>query len=122
MKRKIRPEILNSKTYKIKTPCGNLYLRFGYDERGNLFEVFATMGKSGNCVYSHLEAVSRLLCDIFKYDGTDIEDKRHAIEHLFNINCGNVWITKGIKYVSCLDLIAKKTLEELNAKREETPT
>ena len=118
-KRKPRPEVLNSKTTRYKTNCGYLYLRMGYDDKGEPFEVFATMGKSGNCVYSFLEAVSRLLCDIFKYEDIALEDKCHAVEHLRSINCGNAWINKGIKYVSCLDLIGKEVLKELNKNEKE---
>ena len=112
-KRKARPEVLNSKTTRYKTNCGNMYLRMGYDDNGELFEVFASMGKSGNCVYSHLEAVSRLLCDIFKYEDIALEDKLHAIEHLQSINCGNSWVSKGEKYLSCLDLISREVAKEL---------
>jgi len=93
-----------------------MYLRIGYDDNGELFEIFCTMGKSGNCIYSHLEAVSRLLCDIFKYEEITLADKLHAIEHLRSINCGNKWVSKGIEYVSCLDLIGKEILKELEKK------
>jgi len=64
-------------------------------------------------VYGLLEAVSRLLCEIFKYD-IELDDKIHAVEQLRSINCGNGFILKGDKYLSCTDLIAKATLAELN--------
>ena len=118
MKRKSRPEVLNSKTYKLRTSCGNLYLRFGYDDKGNLYEAFFTLGKSGNCVYGLLVALSRLICDLFKYE-IELEDKEHAIKHLLGINCGNGWVAKGQKHLSCLDLIAKTTLAELQSNGKE---
>lgn len=108
MKRKVRPEVLKSRTHKLPTPCGSLYLRFGYTDDGELFETFATIGKSGNCLYGMLEAISRLICDIFKYD-VETDDKIHALKHLLSINCGQ----RKDEHTSCLDLIAKKTIEEL---------
>ncbi len=112
MARKPRPQTLKSETHKLKTSCGNLYLRFGYDNEGELFETFATMGKSGNCVYGMLEGISRLLCDIFKYD-ISLDDKVHAVKHLKSINCGSKFKCNGEEHLSCLDLIANMTILEL---------
>lgn len=112
MARKKRPVVLKSETHKLKTSCGNLFLRFGYTDDGELFETFATIGKSGNCIYGMLEGISRLLCDIFKYD-ISLDDKIHAINQLKSINCGQKFKNGDREHLSCLDLIANMTILEL---------
>ncbi len=113
MARKVREQVLKSKTLKLKTSCGNLYLRFGYDDKGELFETFATIGKSGNCCYAMLEGISRLICDIFQYEEVSLDDKIHAIKHLQSINCGQKFNINEKDHLSCLDLIANMTILEL---------
>ncbi len=112
MARRKRPAVLKSETHKVKTSCGNLFLRFGYDDNGELFETFATLGKSGNCCYAMLEGISRLLCDIFKHD-ISFDDKIHAVNQLKSINCGQKFINGDKEHLSCLDLIANMTILEL---------
>ncbi len=55
-----RPEIMNGKTYRIKTGYGNLYVTVNNDEKGVPFEVFATIGKSGGFFQEQSEAICRL--------------------------------------------------------------
>jgi len=111
MKKVNRPQVLPSKTYKLNTSCGNLYLRYGYMDE-ELFEVFATIGKSGGCAYGMLEGISRLLCDIFQLE-IPLDDKIHAIKHLQSINCGQKFKNGDKEHLSCLDLIAYMTIAEL---------
>lgn len=112
MRRKSRPKVVPCKVYRYKTSCGHLYLRFGYDKDEQLLEMFANLGKSGNCIYGHLEVISRLISDILKLP-LSFEDKKHAITHLCGINCGNGFIEEGERYSSCLDLIGRVALKEL---------
>ena len=53
-----RPKILGGLTVRVSTGCGPLYIQMNWC-KGELFEVFATMGKAGGCVISHLEALTR---------------------------------------------------------------
>lgn len=55
-----RPEVMDGKTYKIKTGYGKLYITINNDERGKPFEIFATIGKSGGFFQEQSEAICRL--------------------------------------------------------------
>lgn len=56
-----RPKVLSGKTVRIETAYGKLYITMNVDEQGNLFEVFATMGKAGGLGASMTEAICRLV-------------------------------------------------------------
>ena len=89
-------------TRKMTTGCGALYVTINEDPRG-LFEVFATMGKSGGCAASQTEAVSRLIslalrCGI---------EKNQIVKQLKGVRCPNQAWEKGGKIYSCSDAIAK---------------
>lgn len=56
-----RPEIMNGKTYRVKTGYGNLYVTINNDENGVPFEVFATIGKSGGFFQEQSEGICRLI-------------------------------------------------------------
>lgn len=56
-----RPEILNGKTYRMKTGYGNLYVTVNNDENGVPFEVFAVIGKSGGFFQEQSEGICRLI-------------------------------------------------------------
>lgn len=56
--KKPRPEVLGGVTAKVTTQCGNMYIQMNWCD-GALFEVFATLGKTGGCAMSQTEAVTR---------------------------------------------------------------
>jgi ribonucleoside-diphosphate reductase alpha chain len=56
-----RPKVLAGKTVRMETAYGKMYVTMNTDEEGNLFEVFATMGKSGGLGASMTEAICRLI-------------------------------------------------------------
>lgn len=56
-----RPEIMNGKTYRLKTGYGNLYVTINNDEKNRPFEVFAQIGKSGGFFLEQAEAICRLI-------------------------------------------------------------
>ena len=58
---RIRPEVVNGKTYKVKTGYGSLFVTVNDDERGAPLEVFATLGKSGGFFQEQSEALCRLI-------------------------------------------------------------
>jgi ribonucleoside-diphosphate reductase alpha chain len=56
-----RPEVMNGRTYRVKTGYGRLYVTINNDESGVPFEIFATLGKSGGFFQEQSEAICRLI-------------------------------------------------------------
>jgi len=67
-----RPETLPSKTTKIKTGYGNLYVNVTFKE-DKPFEVFAFMGKSGGSLMAKSETIGRL-CSLALRNSIPLED------------------------------------------------
>ena len=55
-----RPTTLSGETRKVSTGYGSLYVTMNKDQDGNLFEVMATVGKSGATMEADTEAIARL--------------------------------------------------------------
>ncbi len=53
-----RPKVIGGLTVKVTTGCGALYIQMNWCH-GKLFEVFATLGKTGGCATSQSEALTR---------------------------------------------------------------
>lgn len=56
-----RPTRLEGATYKMVTPIGHTFVTINNDDKGNPFEVFITIGKSGSDVSAMAEALGRLI-------------------------------------------------------------
>lgn len=75
------PEVSkNSKTVKIKTGCGNMYLTMTKDDEGNINQTFVNRGSKGTCV-ANQNAVSRLASALLRA-GVHVED---VIDQLLSI-------------------------------------
>ena len=105
-----RPDFTFGSTIKIKTGCGNLYVTINEDEQG-LCEVFASMGKSGGCASSQIEAATRLISLALR-SGIDAED---IIRQIQGIRCPNPFgaLQEGGAILSCADGIARAMIKYL---------
>ena len=97
-----RHEVTFGSTRKMSTGCGSLYVTINEDSKG-MFEVFATMGKSGGCAASQAEAVSRLVSLALR-SGID---HNQIVKQLKGVRCPNHAWEPGGKIYSCADAIAK---------------
>ena len=96
-----RPHETNGVVTKVNTGCGSLYITVAYDDKG-IFEVFATLGKSGGCASAQLEATCRLITLALR-SGVDVAS---LVKQLRGIRCPNIAWDEGKSILSCADAIA----------------
>jgi len=96
-----RPTETKGTITKVKTGCGSLYTTVAYDDKG-IFEVFATLGKSGGCASAQLEATCRLITLALR-SGIDVAS---VVKQLQGIRCPSIAWEKGKSILSCADAIA----------------
>lgn len=112
IKPRLRPEITQGMTEKVRVGCGNLYITVNYDENG-ICEVFTNVGRAGGCP-SQSEATSRLI-SIALRSGMKVEE---IIGQLKGIRCHSTLrqraTNKAIKVLSCPDAIGKALERAMN--------
>lgn len=102
MKAQDRPKVLEGKTHKVTTGCGNLYISINQDG-DRVFEVFAKLGKSGGCSACQTEALTRTI-SIGLRAGVELDEYYHTLK---NISCNMPTFADGVKIASCPDAIAQ---------------
>jgi ribonucleoside-diphosphate reductase alpha chain len=105
-----RPKEVPSVTRKVKLVCGNAYITTSFQD-DKIFEVFATIGKSGGCVLCMLQSLTTAVNLGIRY-GVPIED---YIKFLVGQACPSMSWEDGTKYLSCVDAIGQ-VLKEQTAK------
>jgi len=101
-----RPKAIGGLTVKAMTGCGPLYIQMNWCN-GKLFEVFATLGKTGGCATSQSEAVTRSVTMGLRH-GVPLAE---YVRQLSGIRCPNPYpFPKSEAVLSCADALAK-TLE-----------
>ncbi|MHB1545878.1 MAG: vitamin B12-dependent ribonucleotide reductase [bacterium] len=107
-----RPDIIRGVTVKTTTGCGPLYVTINYDENGNPFEIFNSIGKSGGCAQSQTESTGRMVSLALR-SGIGAEE---IISQLKGIRC-NIPYGFGANIIySCADAIGKALEKSLNEK------
>jgi len=102
MKAQDRPKELEGKTFKMPTGCGSLYITINeYD--GDVFEVFAKLGKAGGCSACQTEALTRCI-SVGLRSGVDLEEYYRTLKE---IHCSSATFHEGEQIMSCPDAIAK---------------
>ena len=106
-KKEDRPTILGGLTIKVQTGCGNLYTQLNWCH-GRLFEVFATLGKSGGCASCHTEATTRLVTSALR-SGIPVDE---CVDQLLGLRCPSpVMFPKDHRALSCPDAIANTMIK-----------
>jgi ribonucleoside-diphosphate reductase alpha chain len=105
-----RPKILNGETTKFSTGCGNLYITVNSDNKTPI-EVFATLGKSGDCTRCQVEALTRCISTGLQY-GVPLEN---FVKQLTGIRCPQPTFagSKEDSALSCPDAISRVLAEYL---------
>lgn len=102
MERVVRPRVLGGIVIKKATGCGNMYVQMTW-HGGKIFEVFATLGRSGACAMCYSEALTRSITTGLRC-GVDV---REYIDQLVGIRCPNsVLFPREDMALSCPDAIA----------------
>jgi ribonucleoside-diphosphate reductase alpha chain len=105
-----RPTLTQGVTEKITVGCGqSIYVTINEDQNG-LFEVFATMGKSGGCMASQSEAIGRLISLALR-SGIETEA---IIRQLEGIRCPAPAWQEGNIILSCADAMGKAMQRYVN--------
>ena len=98
-----RPDFLKGTTRRMSTGCGYIYVTINEDEKGQIFELFTSMGKAGGCASSQSEALGRLISLALR---SNIAPEQ-IVKHLKGIICHQQSLGCNGKILSCADSIAK---------------
>lgn len=108
-----RGKVLESRTERMNTPEGSLYVTIGFDEDGEPFEVLSTIGKSGGFAESMVEGLCRMASQSLRA-GVSVDE---VIEQLVGIRGPDVSWDGQEQVRSIPDAIAKalrRAVEERN--------
>jgi ribonucleoside-diphosphate reductase alpha chain len=102
-KPRYRPDITRGITERVRVGCGtNLFITINEDDE-SLAEIFLSLGKSGGCVASHIEAMARLISLALR---SQIEPEEIIIQ-LKSIRCPSPTFGPEGPVLSCADAVAK---------------
>jgi ribonucleoside-diphosphate reductase alpha chain len=113
-----RENVLNGKTYKIRTGCGAMYVTVNVTEEGTPIEIFINLGKAGGCGASQTEALGRLISMLLQKNVSYEE----IAKQLGGISCHSPGWDGGAKIASCADaisLVLKTFIKSKNDEKEE---
>jgi len=105
MTRKSKIQKANGKTVHLVTGCGELHVTVNKKKDGAIQVILRCNGKSGGCMSSQVEALSRVI-------GTSLNagvDPKKIVSHLKDITCSS----PSSETKSCADAIARGIEERL---------
>lgn len=108
-----RPKKVPSTTTRVTLQCGKLYITTTrFDD--SLFEVFALLGKSGQCSMAQLINITTMTTMGLRHHvpAPDLFDK------LIGTKCPTISIDEGVTYTSCGDAIGQVLAQEYELIRE----
>lgn len=111
LSKKPRSKTTSGPTIRMETGCGHLYVTVNRGGDGELFEVFAHLGKTGGCAACQCEAITRLV-SLGMRCGVPVEEQT---KQLTDLRCPNISGTPknpGAYLMSCPEAIAQAILEE----------
>ena len=111
MTKKTRGKKLPGFTYQTATGCGKMYVTLN-EKDGQVWELFATMGKAGGCASCQIETIGRIISVGFQ---NGVEPKL-IIKQMQGISCHSPLVIGESKTLSCADAIAKVLKEHLENK------
>ena len=97
-----RPATLDGKVVRVRTGHGNLFVTLTWDEFGELFETFLTLGRAGSCDSANLQAIAKLSTLALR----NRIDPKEIAEMLAGISCHPVWVD-GVQIHSAPDALAQ---------------
>lgn len=103
LKPRPRPDVVNGRTQKIMTGYGALYVTINEDNEGNVFEVFAQIGRGGGYTASFTEGIARLVSLCLR-SGVPVEE---IIDQLEGIRSPRIAVDHRERIFSIPDAIAK---------------
>ena len=98
---KERPRFVESKTYRVKSGCGWLYVIIGNDDN-TASEVFMKMGRQGSCFNAQVNALGRVIS--LALEGGVPAEK--IVNTLKGIRCSSPSFDEGERVTSCADGVA----------------
>ncbi|MFW9777342.1 MAG: vitamin B12-dependent ribonucleotide reductase [Candidatus Heimdallarchaeota archaeon] len=103
-KPRYRPDVTRGITERLRVGCGtNLFITMNEEDEEGLTEVFLSLGKSGGCVASHIEALGRMISLALR---SRIEPEEIVLQ-LKSIRCPSPTFGSDGPILSCADGVAK---------------
>ena len=98
-----------------KLGCGaTMFLTTAFDGSNRPHDLKCEIGKSGGCLSSFTEGISRIVSICLQYNIPVFE----IVDQLENIRCAEPLIKPGENVLSCCDVIAQKLSETLEGKEK----
>jgi ribonucleoside-diphosphate reductase alpha chain len=97
-----RPKEIKASVVRIQLTCGKLYVTVGENDN-KVYEVFATIGKSGGCTTCFLQSLTLAISQGIRH-GIPVDE---FYNKLIGTRCPSPSLDEGNQYLSCVDAIGQ---------------